>query len=1070
MNLYEISIRRPVFAAVIALLIATFGIISFQRLPLRELPNIDPPVVSVETTYTGASAAVVETRVTKPIEDAIAGIEGIDTIASTSRDGTSAITVTFRLSRDIEAAANDIRNAVARTLSRLPQEIDPPQVQKTEADSSPIMFLNMSSTTMPLMQLTDYARRYIVDRFSTIDGVAQVRSFGEDRSLHIWLDRVALAARGLTVSDVEDALRAENVELPAGRLESTQRNLTIRVERGYGTDTDFRNLVVKRTPDGHFVRLGEVGQVEITALERRTDFRGNGQRLVGIGIVKQSTANQIDVARAVREEIKKINATLPKGTTLVAAVDYTVFIEQSVSEVYATLAITGGLVLLVIYLFLGNLRAAIVPAVTVPVCLFGALALMLAFGASINLLTLLALVLAIGLVVDDAIVVLENVQRRVDLGEPPLIAALRGTRQVAFAVMATTAVLIAVFVPIVFLQGTIGRLFSELGIALGSAVAISLLIALTLSPMMCSKLLKPVEREGVLSRTIHSVTATMAALYRAMLEASLAMPALVIAMFVGVIVIAGVLYRLVPGEIAPTEDRGIFDINVSMPEGTGYDAVHGQMVDIEKILLPLVKDGTATRIIIRAPGSFGATADFNSGRGIVVLGPWGTRPPQAEVIKDVTTTLRRFAAIRATAIARSSFGRGGGGSSTPVQFVLGGSSFEELVQWRDKLLEKAESYPGLVNVDSDYKETKPQLNVSIDRTRAAELGVSVATIGHTLETMLGQRKVGTFVDRGEEYDVIVQGSEARRSTLNDLTNILVRSERTGALIPLSNLVATNESATASSLNRFNRLRAITISANLAPGTTLGQALDFLERTARTELPATAQIAYKGQSQEYKESSSTLAFTFGLALVVVFLVLAAQFESFVHPLVIILTVPLAVAGALFGLWVSGATLNIYSQIGIVMLVGLAAKNGILIVEFANQLRDAGRSIHDALVEAAVTRFRPILMTSLATAMGAVPLMIWQGAGTQSRFAIGIVIFAGVIFSTGLTLFVVPAFYNLLARFTRSPGAIAAEVAAWERQNPGVVAGEVHAAGSAQPSGHGAPTLREKLLASKPAAKH
>jgi multidrug efflux pump len=543
-------------------LIVAFGILSFQRLPLRELPDIDPPVVSVQADYPGASSAVVETRVTQPLEDAVAGIEGIDTIQSSSRDGSSQITITFRLSRDIEAAANDVRNAVSRVLDNLPDEVDPPEVQKAEADSSPIMFLNMTSTAMSRMELTDYADRYIVDRLSTIDGVAQVRSFGERKALRIWLDRVALAARGLTVTDIENALRAENIELPAGRLESNTRNLTIRVARGYATEQDFRDLVVKRGDDTHLVRLGEVARVEIGPQERRTDFRGNGERQVGIAIIKQSTSNQLAVARAVRQEVAAIQAGLPKNITLVVAVDYSVFIEESVFEVYVTLGITGLLVLMVIFLFLGNVRAAIVPAVTVTVCLLGSMVLLAVFGASINLLTLLALVLAIGLVVDDAIVVLENAQRRVDLGEPPLIAAMRGTKQVAFAVMATTAVLIAVFVPIVFLEGTIGRLFSELGIALGSAVAISALVALTLSPMMCSQLLKTVEREGVLSRAIHGATSAMANTYRAVLNASLDMPLLVIMMFGAVLFIAVVLFRLVPGEIAPTEDRGNFDINV----------------------------------------------------------------------------------------------------------------------------------------------------------------------------------------------------------------------------------------------------------------------------------------------------------------------------------------------------------------------------------------------------------------------------------------------------------------------------------------------------------------------------
>jgi multidrug efflux pump len=1024
-NFSELSIKRPVFAIVISLLIAAFGYLSYAGLPLRELPDIDPPVVSVQTTYPGASANVVETRITQIVEEAVAGIEGIDTITSSSRDGSSSVNITFRLTRDIEAAANDVRNAVSRVLDNLPDESDPPEVQKASSDGAPIMFLNMTSATMSRMQLTDYAERYIVDRLATVDGVSQINAFGETKALRIWINRDALAARGLTVSDIETALRAENLELPAGRIESNARNLTIRIARGYNTARDFGQLVIKRADEGHLIRLGEVAKVEIANRERRSDFRGNGRSQVGVGVFKQSTANQLAVARDIRAEAEQIRKDLPQGTELVIAVDYSVFIEHSVEEVFITLLITGILVFAVIYLFLGDFRAAFIPAVTVPVCLLGSMILLALFGASVNLLTLLALVLAIGLVVDDAIVVLENVQRRIDEGEPALLAAVRGTQQVAFAVLATTAVLIAVFVPIVFLEGSTGRLFSELGIALGSAVAFSALIALTLCAMMCSKLLVPIERESALSKSIHGATNWMAEGYRRTLLASLNAPGIIISILIVTTAGAYGLFLLVPAEIAPSEDRGVFDINVSMAEGTGYDAAHAQMLQIENELLPLVKDGTASRIIIRVPGSFGQSADFNSGRGIVVLAPWGERPPQAEVIEAVSAKLRKFPAVRANANARSSFSRGGGGGQTPVQFVLGGNSFEELLLWRDKMLEKAEQFPGLTNVDADYKETKPQLSVSIDKTRAAELGVSTQTIGRTLETLLGQRRIGTIVEDGEEYDVIVESEGVDRRQPSDLTNIMVRG-RGNELIPLSNLVTLREQAGASSLSRYNRLRAITISANLAPGTTLGQGLAFLEQTAREELPPNAQINYKGQSLEFKESSSQLAFTFGLALIIVFLVLAAQFESFVHPFIIILTVPLAVAGALFGLWASGATMNIYSQIGIVMLVGLAAKNGILIVEFANQLRDEGQSVRDALVEASVTRFRPIVMTSLATVMGALPLMLWQGAGSESRFAIGIVIFSGVIFSTLLTLFVVPAFYNLLARFTRSPNAVAQEI--------------------------------------------
>jgi len=1031
-SIYELCIKRPVFAIVMSLLIAAFGLLSYVSMPMRELPDIDPPVVSVESDYPGAAASVVETRITQPIENAVAGIEGIDTISSNSRDGSASVNITFRLSRDIEAAANDVRNAVARIIDNLPEEADPPQVQKAEADGAPIMFLNMTSTSMSRMQLTDYAERYIVDRLTTVDGISGANAFGESRALRIWIDRDALAARGLAVSDIETALRAENLELPAGRIESDTRNLTIRIARGYNTAKDFSQLVIRRTSDASLVRLGDVAKVEISKRDFRTDFRGNGRSQVGIGIFKQSTANQLAVARGIRKEVDLIRANLPEGTELVIAVDYSVFIEHSVHEVFVTLAITGGLVFLVIYLFLGDFRAAAIPAMTVPVCLLGAMILLDVFGASINLVTLLALVLAIGLVVDDAIVVLENVQRRIDEGEPALLAGLNGTRQVAFAVIATTAVLIAVFVPIVFLEGSTGRLFSELGLALGAAVAFSALIALTLCAMLCSQWLVPVSRETALSKAVHRVTTAMAASYRRLLERSLDTPMAVIGILVASTAGGYLLFQVVPGEIAPAEDRGIFDINVSMAEGTGYAAAHKQMLEIEKELLPIVDSGTASRLIIRVPRSFGFTSDYNGGRGIVMLAPWGERPPQSAVIEDVTRQLQKFPAVRASASARSSFGRGGGGQ-TPVQFVLGGNSFEELIVWRDKMLAKAEQFPGLTNVDSDYKETKPQMMVLIDKTRAAELGVSTLTIGRTMETLLGQRRIGTIVEDGEEYDIIAESVAEDRRQPSDITDILVRG-RDGALVPLSNIVTLREQAGAATLSRFNRLRAITISANLAPGTTLGEGLAFLEETARTELPPYAQIDYKGQSLEYKESSSQLAFTFGLALLIVFLVLAAQFESFVHPFIIILTVPLAVTGAMVGLWASGSTLNIYSQIGIVMLVGLAAKNGILIVEFANQLRDTGKTIREALVEACETRFRPIVMTSLSTSMGALPLILWQGAGSESRFTIGIVIFAGVVFSTLLTLFVVPAFYNLLARFTRPPNAIAQQIEALAEAAP------------------------------------
>ena len=1037
MILSDISIKRPVLATVVSLLLVAFGTVSFLNLPLRELPDIDAPVVSVTTTYRGAAASVIDNRITQVIENQISGIEGIDNIQSQSRDGRSQVTIEFTLGRDIEAATNDVRNAVARVADDLPDGVEPPEVTKQDADAEPVMFLHLSSEQMSRMELTDYARRFLVDRLGTLPGVARVNAFGEEQAMRIWIDRTALAARGLTVGDIEAALRAENIELPAGRVESTTRNLSIRIERGYVTPDDFRELVIRRTQDGHLVRLGEVARVELAPEERRSDFRGNGKPQVGIGVVRQSTANLIDVARAIRDEIDRMQSSLPPGMELVVAVDTSVFVEESIAQVYKTLIEAAILVIAVIFLFLGNFRAALIPAVTVPVCLIGACTLIYAFGLSINTVTLLALILAIGLVVDDAIVVLENAQRRVDLGEPPLVAAYRGTRQVAFAVLATTAVLITVFVPIIFLGGNVGRLFSELAVAMAAAIAFSALVALTLSPMMCSQLLRPTATDRGLSRLVLSTSDRLARAYGRSLRVALAAPVAVMGFFGLTIAGAAVLFASIPSELTPPEDRGIFDINVQAPEGAGYDYMHAQALDLEQRLLKYVDNGTARRIVIRVPGGFGATEDFNSARAIFVLQPWSERPPLNDVVTQINRELAPLTAVRAQATARQGFGRGGGGN--PVQFVIGGSDYAELAEWRDRILARARANPNLVNPDSDYRESRPQVRVQIDQTRAADLGVSTQAIGRTLEALLGQRRVGTFLDRGEEYDVILQGVDEDRRSPAALQNVFVRSERTGELIPLSNLVTIEERAAPATLNRYNRLRAITISASLAQGYTLGEALTFLEEAARAELPPTAQIDYRGQSRELKQTSGALYVTFAMALLVVFLVLAAQFESFVHPTVIMVTVPLAVTGALMGLWFMGSSLNIYSQIGIVMLIGLAAKNGILIVEFINQLRDAGREFRDAVVEASMIRLRPVLMTSMATALGALPLVLSGGAGAGSRQTIGIVVFAGVIFSTLLTLYVVPVLYDLIARRTGSPNRIARELEAFDSSIPDRAAG-------------------------------
>ena len=1036
MNLSDISIRRPVFAAVISLLLVVLGVMSFSRLTLRELPAIDPPIVSVQVNYPGASAAVVETRITQVLEDALAGIEGVETVESSSRNGSADVSMEFKLSRDIEAATNDVRDAVSRVQDRLPEEADPPEISKVESDSDAIVWLNMRSDRMDSLELSDYAERYVSDRLSAIEGVARVIVGGGQRyAMRIWLDREALAARGLAVSDIEAALRRENVELPAGRIESENRDFTLRVQRNYRKAEDFAKLALAKGSDGYVVRLGDVAKVERAAEERRSYLRSNGQPNVGLGIVKTSTANSLDVARAARAEAERVQQSLPEGTEIFVAYDSTLFIESAVQRVYATLIEGGILVVLVIFLFLGSARSALIPAVTVPVCLIAAFIGLYAFCYSINLLTLLALVLCIGLVVDDAIVVLENIQRRADLGEPVLIAAKRGTRQVAFAVIATTAVLVAVFLPIGFMEGNTGRLFRELSVTLAGAVALSAFVALTLTPMMASKLVRPHVHRSGFNGFVHARLERLTALYRRGVVRSSGKPVIFILVLLAAFGASAVLLRFVPSELAPTEDRGVLHVSVTGPEGAGFDYTIGQMQQVEEKFFGLIGEGgPIERFNSRVPGSYGSSQEMHTGRITVFLKDWTKRK---ETTPQVTEQLRKDLAslpgVRAVPSYRTGLVRGGG---QPLSIVLGGPDYKELASWRDRILARMEENPGLFGADSDYKETQPQMRVEIDHARAADLGVSAQEIGRTLETMMGGRRVTTYVDGGEEYDVIMQAQRSDRAAPADLDNLYVRSARSSELIPLANLVSLKELAEPGRLNRFNRLRGITISAGLAPGYTLGEALTWAQKTVAEELPPTAQLDYKGDSREYLKAGGAVVLTFALALLVVYLVLAAQFESFVHPFVIMLTVPLAVLGALIGLWLTGNSLNLFSQIGIVMLIGLAAKNGILIVEFANQLRDEGRSIAEAIAESAAVRLRPILMTSVATIAGAVPLVVAGGPGSASRAAIGVVVIFGVAFSTLLSLFVVPSFYTLLAPLTRSPDALARKIDKLDAETPAV----------------------------------
>ena len=1014
MLLSDVSVKRPVFATVINLLLIIFGVVAFSMLSLREYPDIDPPIVSVSTTYTGASANIVETRITQLLEDRISGIEGIKNVTSTSRNGRSDITIEFKLSRDIDAAANDVRERVSRALNNLPDQADPPEVSKANSDESAVVWYNLRSTNLNTMELTDYAERVLVDRLSIVDGVARVQIGGGRRyAMKVFLDRNAMAARGITVSDVEQVIRAENVELPAGEVESTDRNFEVRVARTFLSPDDFSALTVAVGDNGYLVRLGEIAHVELTAEDDETEFRGDGVNMIGLGIIKQSKANTLDVARAAKAQIAKIEATLPDNIFIVPSYDSSVFIEASIDEVYETLGIAMLMVVIVIYLFLGNIRATLIPAVTVPVSIIAAFIVMYALGFSINLLTLLAMVLAIGLVVDDAIVVLENIYRRIEMGEPPILAAYRGAKEVGFAVIATTLVLISVFVPLVFLEGNIGRLFTEFALAIAAAVAFSSFTALTLSPMMASKILKKRTRSSGFGSWMDKRFSQLENGYFTALGKTLHQPILMLLLLVITVVALVQLSEKVPSEFVPKEDRGNFFILMNAQEGASFESNAKNLEKIESILMPYRENGKINRLLVRTPG-FGG----NAGIAIVGSADWDERDFSTfSLMDEISAKLNSVPDVRAFAIMRS--GISGGGLGRPVQFVLQGDTYENLVEWRDIVLEKAAQNPGLVRIDSDYKETSPQLLVNINRDRAADLGVSISDIGGTLEVMLGQRRVSTFLDRGEEYDVILEGIEEDFRSPNSIENLYVRSARTGELIPMDNLLTFEEQATSSRLNRYNRMRAVTISANLAEGYTLGEALAYLENIVATELPDNVSIDYKGESQLYQEAGNSFNYVFMLALAVTYLILAAQFESWVHPLVIMLTVPLALVGAYIGLFFSGMTINIYSQIGLVMLIGLAAKNGILIVEFANQLRDAGMEFEHALKRAAAQRLRPIVMTGFTTVFSALPLVLASGPGAESRMVIGMVIFSGVLVSAFMTLFVVPTAYSWLARNTGSP---------------------------------------------------
>ncbi|MBI1733525.1 MAG: efflux RND transporter permease subunit [Gammaproteobacteria bacterium] len=1019
MILSEISIRRPVLATVVSLMIVLLGYMAFERLPVREYPDIDQPVVSVRTVYEGASAEVIESQVTRPLEDSLAGLESVDTMKSSSREEVSEITIRFLLQRDPDAAAADVRDRVSRVRGRLPDDVEEPIISKVEADAIPIVWIAFTSDRHDILELTDYADRHIQDRLQTIPGVARV-VMGGDRNyaMRLWLEAGKLAAHGVTVGDVEQALRSRNVEIPGGRIESTQREFTVLAETDLHTPEQFNDLII-REANGRLVRLRDVGYAELGAQEERKFVRMNGRTAVGLGVVKQSKANTLAVARQSRAEIERIAAALPEGMKVEISFDSSIFINASIREVFFTLLQALVLVTLVTFLFLRTLRATLIPFVTIPVSLVGSYIFIYALGFSVNVLTLLGLVLAIGLVVDDAIVMLENVHRRVERGMQPMPAALEGSREIGFAIIAMTLTLATVFAPLALLGGNTGRLFTEFAMAVAGAVLISGFVALTLSPMMCSRLLRPEPAHGRLYTAIGNFLEALTRSYQQVLRPVLRLRWYAVLLLVAVAGASVTLFRVLKGELSPLEDRGFVMAIISTPEGSSVQYTDRYARILDGILKSV--EEVSVYFTVVAPGLESPTP-VTTALGFISLKPWRERErSQQEIAAELLPKLLALPGALAFSINPPSLGQGF--RSQPVQFVIQGPSYAEIGTYVGKIMERARAYPGLASLDTDLKLDKPQLRVDVDRNRAADLGVEVDEIGRALETLLGGRQVTRFKREGEQYDVIIQLAGQERNTPRDVDAIYVRGDG-DRVIPLSSLVTVREDTAPKQLNHFNRLRSATITGNLGPDASLSEALDFLEGTAREVLPPVAGAALDGESKEFRESSGSLALTFVFAVLFIYLVLAAQFESFVDPFIILLTVPLAVTGALLALYLTGGTLNVYSQIGLVMLVGLITKNGILIVDFANRLCAAGRSKQEAVAEAAGLRLRPILMTTFAMILGALPLAVATGAGAESRQQIGWVIVGGLAFGTILTLFVIPAAYLLLSRAHRPKAGVPA----------------------------------------------
>ena len=1008
MHISETTVNRPVLAIVISLFLIILGLVSYDKLSIREYPDIDKPVITVSTIYRGASAEIMERDVTQILEDSISGISDIKEIRSESQNEFSSIKIEFNLSRDMDSAANDVREKVGRALSKLPRNSEQPRVSKSDTDARAVMWIGFSSNQLTSIQLNDYLDRNVIDRLSILPGVASITIGGERKyAVRVWLNPDEMSARNITVNDVLVSINRENVEKPAGRLDSTNRELDLQMTSKLSSIGEFKNLLIKNI-DGKKITLNDISRIEIGAETERGFLRANGEDAIGLGIVRQTKSNVLKVADAVKRELKLIRPSLPENITMNIGYDQSVFVKESIFQVRLALFISMLMVIAVIFYFLRSPSATLIPAITIPISVVATFYVIYVLGFSLNVLTFLALVLAIGLIVDDSIVVLENIKRRIDSGESVYDASILGTKQITFVVIATTIVLVSVFLPLSFMEGKTGRLFIEFGVVLSFAVIFSSIVALTLTPMLCSRLFKNKETAKIEPDAISKFRK----FYRESLIKSQNNPRKVFIFSIVVIAVSLVLFQVIQKELAPTEDRGVFIIVVSTPEGSTLDYTDNIVKQVEEYLVTYKENNEIKKLFaVVAPGFSGQPGAVNTAYLFATLTPWSDRRHQKEIVAEIFPKLISIPGARVIAINPPSLG--GSNFKPGLQLVISGNNYDDINEWGNILLTNTESM-NFKNPNIDYKLTNPRINLSIDRDRAYELSISADEISTTIETLFAANKITTYASDGLTYNVILQAEDYFRMTPDNLDNIFIKSPVNKSLIPISNLVSLDETSSSETLKRINRMPSTIFSASLLPGYPLGDALGELTNLTNQILPGNAKISYSGSSKEYFESGDSLLITIIFAVLVVYLVLSAQFESFRNPLTIILTVPIALTSGLYTLFLTGTSINVYSQIGFLMLIGLIAKNGILVVEFANQLRREGLAIEEAIIESSMIRLRPVMMTTVSTLLGAIPLVLSTGAGSESRYSMAIVVLGGIAISSLITLYLVPALYRYIEK--------------------------------------------------------